>query len=99
MLVDENVCVASRAKIGMGAASVFNRDNGGIDVDWKDARRAPERTPRLIVDADMGLGLFEVRHSDDRREHGFGPRRFDDDSNERDSACMTTTASTGARTG
>jgi phage shock protein PspC (stress-responsive transcriptional regulator) len=99
VLVDKNVCVASRATIGMGAASVFDRDNGGIDVDWKDTPRASRKTPRLVVDADMGLGLFEVRHRESNR-HGFGPpRRFDDHSDERNSGCETRTASSGARTG
>lgn len=98
VLVDEEVCVASRATIGMGAASVFERDSGGIDVDWKDTRRAQAKTPRLVVDADVGLGLFEVRHSEDDR-HGFGRRRFRDDTGERNDACLTPTASTGATTG
>ncbi len=99
VLVDEDVCVATRATIGMGGVSVFDRDSGGIDVDWKNARRAPAKTPRLVVDADLGMGMFEVRHRDDGG-HRFGRRRFDEDASERNSACMTTTtASAGASTG
>ncbi len=94
VLVDEDVCVASRATVGMGAASVFDREGGGIDLDWKDTRRAPPKTPRLVVDADVGLGLFEVRHRENDRRH-FGPGRFRGDT-ERNSACTTTTARAGA---
>jgi phage shock protein PspC (stress-responsive transcriptional regulator) len=92
VLVDDNVCVTTRTKIGMGAASVFDRESNGIDVDWKDTRRAPETTPRLVVDADVGMGYFEVRHRND-------PHRFDHSTSERNSACTTTTASARAATG
>ena len=87
LLVPEDVCVASRASIGMGGVAVFDRDGGGIDVDWSDARRAPAGTPRLIVDGDVGLGFLEVRHEED---DVFGPRRWRDrESFERNAACAT----------
>jgi phage shock protein PspC (stress-responsive transcriptional regulator) len=78
VLVDENVCVASEAKLGMGGVEVLGHDGGGIDVDWSDARRAPARVPRLVVDADIGLGFFEVRHD---RGHGPGRRVRDGGTN------------------
>ena len=91
VLVRDDVCVASTASLGMGAVAVFDRDGGGIDVAWKDGRRAPAGTPRLVVDGDVGLGLLEVRHRDGNR-HGPGFRA--DRANERNAACATTTAST-----
>ena len=77
--------MASRAEVGMGAVAVFDRDGGGIDVDWKDARQAPEGTPRIVIDGDVGLGLLEVRHTRDN------PRGSDWDrsTGERNSACTT----------
>ena len=42
-----------------GATTVFDRDTGGMDHDWQDIRQAPEGTPQLTVDADIGFG--EVR--------------------------------------
>ena len=86
VIVPEDVCVASRAEVGMGAVAVFNRDGGGIDVDWKDARRAPENTPRIVLDGDVGLGFLEVRHTNDSR-HGRNAER--DRADERNSACTT----------
>jgi phage shock protein PspC (stress-responsive transcriptional regulator) len=98
VLVADDVCVASNATVGMGGVSVFDRDNGGIDVDWSDSRRAPAGTPRLVVDGDVGLGLLEVRHRDATIH---GPRRgFDADTvDERNDACVTRTASSGASNG
>ena len=53
VLVPEDVCVASEAKVGIGGVAIFERDGGGIDVDWSDERRAPE----------------DVRAARDRRRH------------------------------
>ena len=67
VLVPDDVCVASTATVGMGGVSVFERDGGGIDVDWNDSRRAP-------------AGHAAARH---RRRHraraprGPPPRRHD----------------------
>jgi phage shock protein PspC (stress-responsive transcriptional regulator) len=94
VLVPDDVCVASTASVGMGAVAVFDRDGGGIDVNWNDGRRAPAGTPRLVVDGDVGLGFLEVRHHDDHRFHDRGFRR--DIAAERNAACTTTTASTKA---
>ncbi len=85
VIVPKDVCVASRAKVGMGGVAIFDRDGGGIDVDWKDARRAPDNTPRIVLDGDVGLGLLEVRHTrDNPRGHDW-----DDRTDERNSACST----------
>ena len=99
VLVPEDVCVASTASVGMGGVSVFERDGGGIDVDWSDARRAPRGTPRLVIDGEIGLGLLEVRNE----PHG-GPGHgrngdFDADADGRNSGCTTRTASSGASNG
>jgi phage shock protein PspC (stress-responsive transcriptional regulator) len=97
VLVSDDVCVASTAKVGMGAVAVFNHDGGGIDFDWTDSRRAPAGTPRLVIDGDVGLGLLEVRHERSRDMHGHDD--FGTGSSERNSACTTQTASSGASNG
>jgi hypothetical protein len=86
LVVPEDVCVATRAQIGMGAVQVFDRDSGGIDVDYEDLPAAPTTTTRLLVDADIGLGALEVQYDDpDRRG---GPRhRFHDDGDPGNLAC------------
>ncbi|MDX6720397.1 MAG: hypothetical protein QOJ63_2651 [Solirubrobacteraceae bacterium] len=99
VLVPDGVCVASAASVGMGAVVVFERNGGGIDVDWNDVRRAPRHTPRLVVDGDVGLGLLEVRHRDDARHGPRHPLETDDPA-ERNDACATRIArSAGAANG
>ena len=63
VVVPEDVCVVSRAQIGMGAVNLFDSDHGGVDVNWEDAPRAPTGTARLVVDADIGIGALEVSHT------------------------------------
>jgi hypothetical protein len=95
LLVPDDVCVATTAKVGMGGVAIFNHQGGGIDADWTDSRRAPAGTPRLVIDGDVGLGLLEVRH---QRSHSHGDD-FGEGSTERNSACTTQTASSGAAHG
>jgi phage shock protein PspC (stress-responsive transcriptional regulator) len=97
VLVPDDVCVATTAKVGMGGVAVFNHDGGGVDFHWTDARRAPAGTPRLVIDGDVGLGLLEVRHQ--RSRGGPGHDDFGRGSSERNSACTTQTASSGAANG
>ena len=96
VLVPDDVCVATSADIGMGAVQVFNRINGGIDVDWNDGRRAREGAARLVLEGDVGLGLLEVRHNEidhspggspwERRQNRIARENADD---ERNAACAT----------
>lgn len=86
VIVDPDVCVATTAEVGMGAIAVFGNENGGVDVDLDDVRTPRAGAPRVLLDADVGLGFVEVRHDEagnhDRR---VGPGRrwsgesFDDD--------------------
>lgn len=67
VVVDPDVCVATRAHAGAGVVQVFSADHGGADVDVDDARRAPIGTPRLLVDGRVGLGAVQVRHTSPQR--------------------------------
>ena len=87
VIVDRDVCVASKAEIGMGAVAIFDHDSGGIDVDWRDTPRASGNTPRLVLDGHVGLGLIEVSHTRDTVHHG--PDWREDGVVERNSACVT----------
>ena len=71
LLVPRGVCVASSARIGAGAVEVFDRDSAGVDLDWEDPRRATPGASRVVVDADVGFGAFEVAH--ERRLRDPGP--------------------------
>jgi phage shock protein PspC (stress-responsive transcriptional regulator) len=70
LLVPPGVCVSTASHVGIGGTSVFNRNGGGIDTDWTDERSAPEGTPRVVVDGDIGIGALIVHH--DQHEHWDG---------------------------
>jgi phage shock protein PspC (stress-responsive transcriptional regulator) len=93
LIVPENVCVATRADVGMGEVQFFDRDSGGVDVEFDDEPSAAETTPRVVVDADLGLGALRVSHDDRRdRDHDrgfgrFGPDRDRDEGEPGNRAC------------
>jgi phage shock protein PspC (stress-responsive transcriptional regulator) len=89
VLVPEDVCVSTTAELGMGGVEVFDRDGGGVDVDWEDLHGAPAGTPRLLLDADVGLGALEVSHEESGHRH-FGPSRFRGDDRLGNVACEAT---------
>ena len=60
LLVPPGVCVSTDSHVGIGGTSVFNRSGGGIDADWTDERSAPEGTPRVVIDGDVGIGALIV---------------------------------------
>jgi phage shock protein PspC (stress-responsive transcriptional regulator) len=64
LIVPQEVCVATRAHIGMGAVTLFGRDNGGVDVDFDQSPSASSGASRLVVDADIGAGHLDI--DDDR---------------------------------
>jgi phage shock protein PspC (stress-responsive transcriptional regulator) len=79
VLVPRDVCVATRADIGIGGVRVFDHESGGVDVDWEDSPRSAAGSRRLVVDADVGLGALDVSHEDRDRFGGgrfFGRRDF-----------------------
>jgi phage shock protein PspC (stress-responsive transcriptional regulator) len=73
LAVAPDVCVTTAAKVGAGEVAVFDRNSGGVDVDWQDEREAPSGTTRLIVDGDIGVGALEVGTADPNevRGHNF----------------------------
>jgi phage shock protein PspC (stress-responsive transcriptional regulator) len=81
VLVPEDVCVSTEAELGAGGVQVFDRDTGGVDVDFEDARTPRGDVPRLVVEADVGLGAVEVAHEEGHR------RRWNDPDREGNFAC------------
>jgi phage shock protein PspC (stress-responsive transcriptional regulator) len=61
VLVPDEVCVATRARVGGGYVGALDRQSGGLDVDWS-ARPGGERlAPRvLVLEGDVGLGALFV---------------------------------------
>jgi predicted membrane protein len=77
LIVPDDVCVATDASVGIGGVSVFDRQGGGVDVDYLDARDAEAGGTRLLVDADIGVGHLDVRSNDqpsDDEDFRFGGR-------------------------
>jgi phage shock protein PspC (stress-responsive transcriptional regulator) len=64
LLVAPGVCVSTNSHVGIGGTSVFDHNGGGIDTDWTDDRSAPEGTPRVVVDGDIGIGGLIVHHNE-----------------------------------
>jgi phage shock protein PspC (stress-responsive transcriptional regulator) len=90
MLVPDDVCVASTVQIGAGYFQVFERDNGGLDIDWRTSPVEKLGVKRLIIDADVGIGAIQVVHNrnelfdewDEERSGRFGDRfQSEDDLN------------------
>ena len=75
IVVPEDVCVALDSRVGAGYARLFDRDSSGLDVDWDTTPDAPPRVPRLVLDADVGMGALFVVHdpSDVDDENAGGP--------------------------
>ncbi len=59
------MCVSTDTHLGIGGVQVFDHNSGGIDVDREEQRVAPTGTPRVVVDANVGLGAFTVHHTED----------------------------------
>jgi hypothetical protein len=70
LLVPRNVCVSTQTHLGIGGVQVFDHNSGGIDVDRQDERDALPGTPRLLVDANIGVGALEVHHNIDEGWNG-----------------------------
>jgi phage shock protein PspC (stress-responsive transcriptional regulator) len=86
LIVPDNVCVATKAKLGMGQVQAFDRENSGIDVDWTDLPSAPERNPRVLLDADVGIGHVEVAHTFDKALNDHSPE-FDPAIDQQNTGC------------
>ena len=74
VLVPRGVCVATSARIGGGYVGALEQRSGGLDVDWAErpALFSP-RTPRLVLDGNVGLGaLLVADHPIERAGNGWG---------------------------
>jgi hypothetical protein len=62
----------------MGYVNVLGEDSGGADVDQDSGNLSRWSGKALVLDADVGLGAVEVRHSRTRYEGpGFSNRPDD----------------------
>ncbi|MEX2196231.1 MAG: PspC domain-containing protein [Thermoleophilaceae bacterium] len=92
VIVPEEVCVTSTTDVGIGAIDTFGRESGGIDVDRRDSPPARPGVPRLVLDADVGIGQVRVVDDPDdldRRGRHRGPSGGDgDDGGRENDPCL-----------
>jgi phage shock protein PspC (stress-responsive transcriptional regulator) len=91
VIVPDDVCVATDAEVGVGEVRTFDRDNGGVDIDFEDLPESDPSTTRLLVRADIGIGALRIGQEGADLNHGhghfdFGPHGSDLGTN---SACET----------
>jgi hypothetical protein len=60
LFVPDDVCVASDVRVGAGYARVLDRDNGGLDVDWRQSPVEGAGVKRLVIHGDVGIGEIQV---------------------------------------
>ena len=74
VLVPRDVCVATSAQLGAGYVGALEQRSGGLDVDWAERPVPPSpRTPRLVLDGNVGLGaLLVADHPIERDGNGWG---------------------------
>ena len=82
VVVPETVCLQGRAEAGAGVVDVLGHQQQGADLDYRIAG-ATSRSPRIDLDADVGLGSLEVVHEPNEARfngpHGnVGPSGFGD---------------------
>jgi len=76
VLVSDQVCVATHARVGAGYVGALDRDTGGLDVNWVHRPSAPKGVPRLLLSGRVGLGTLIVADRPLGRGRGFQPGAY-----------------------
>ena len=77
LLVPDDVCVASDVRVGAGYTRVLDRDNGGLDVDWRQSPVEDAGVKRLVIHGDVGIGELQVINSRSGFSDWEGDKRID----------------------
>jgi phage shock protein PspC (stress-responsive transcriptional regulator) len=73
VLVPSDVCLQTETHAGLGYVNLLGSETGGADIDEQRGTVARSATRRLILDAHVGIGAIEVRHTrtgNGRWDHG-----------------------------
>jgi len=60
VVVPDEVCVATRARVGGGYVGALDRDTSGLDVSWSRRPAPPRGTRILLLEGQVGLGALFV---------------------------------------
>jgi phage shock protein PspC (stress-responsive transcriptional regulator) len=87
VVVPDTVCVQAHAQTGAGVVNVLGHQQDGLNVDYR-LSGATSTSPRLDLDADVGMGTFEVVHNPnearfDGPHRSIGPPGFHRDDGDR----------------
>ena len=73
VLVPADVCLQAKSRAGLGYVNLLGSETGGADIDEQRGTLARSSSARkLILDAHVGIGAIEVRHTRDR-QRPLGP--------------------------
>ena len=76
VLVSDQVCVATHARIGAGYVGALDRESGGLDVNWVHRPSAPKGVSRLLLSGRVGLGTLIVADRPLGHGGGFQPGAY-----------------------
>jgi phage shock protein C len=83
VLVPADVCLQAKSRAGLGYVNLLGSETGGADID--EQRGTLARSPsarRLILDAHVGIGAIEVRHTRTDNGHWDHDRHGPDEIND-----------------
>ena len=83
VLVPADVCLQANSHAGLGYVNLLGSETGGADID--EQRGTLARSPsarKLILDADVGIGAIEVRHTRTDNGHWDNDRHGPDQIND-----------------
>jgi phage shock protein PspC (stress-responsive transcriptional regulator) len=76
VIVPPDVCVATEAQVGGGYVRALEREEGGLDLTWRNEPVSPAGVPRLLIHAEVGLGTLLVSHRPLEQQEGFGREAY-----------------------
>jgi phage shock protein PspC (stress-responsive transcriptional regulator) len=83
VLVPADVCLQAKSRAGLGYVNLLGSETGGADIDEQRGTLARSASARkLILDAHVGIGAIEVRHTRNDNRHWDHDRHGPDEIND-----------------
>jgi phage shock protein C len=81
VLVPADVCLQAKSRAGLGYVNLLGSETGGADIDEQRGTLARTSARKLILDAHVGIGAIEVRHTRSDNGHWDHDRHGPDEIN------------------